>query len=146
MKKKMTKEKLNFLSGLEKIKYLNTIDFFFVQMVTNHVNRNKCVNLIQKYNIDNTDSNLEEIEKVLAKTNYYVYLKICDLIDSARIIEVTNQWFIFEFDLAENNKLAEDLTNLFFIKRISQRRVQKKIGHGYVLRNLFVSYKIMKQF
>ena len=47
------------------------------------------------------------------------------MIDSARIIEVKNKWFIVEFDLEENEKLAKDLNNLFFIKRIGQRRVQK---------------------
>ena len=65
------------------------------------------------------------------------------MIDSARIIEVTNKWFIIEFDLEENEKLAKDLNNLFFIKQIGQRRVQKK-GHGYVTGNLFVTCKIMK--
>ena len=38
----------------------------------------------------------------------------------------------------------KDLNNLFAIKRIGQRGVQKKIGHGYVTGNLFVTYKIMK--
>ena len=60
------------------------------------------------------------------KKDYYVYLKICDLIDSARIIEVTNKWFIVKFDLEENKKLAKDLNNLFFIKRIWKIRLQKK--------------------
>ena len=67
--------------------------------------------------------------------------------DSARIIEVTNKWFIVEFELEENEKLAKDLNDLFFIKGIEQRRVQKKtknIEHGYVTGNLFFTYKIMK--
>ena len=46
--------------------------------------------------------------------------------ERARIIEVTNKWFIVEFDLEENEKLAKDLNDLFFIKGIEQRRVQKK--------------------
>ena len=46
--------------------------------------------------------------------------------DRARIIEVTNKWFIVEFDLEENEKLAKDLNDLFFIKGIERRRVQKK--------------------
>ena len=46
--------------------------------------------------------------------------------DSARIIEVTNKWFIVEFELEENEKLAKDLNDLFFIKGIEWRRVQKK--------------------
>ena len=48
------------------------------------------------------------------------------MIDSARIIEVTNKWFIVEFYLEENRKLVKDLNNLFFMKRIGQRRVKKK--------------------
>ena len=46
--------------------------------------------------------------------------------ESARIIEVTNKWFIVEFELEENEKLAKDLNDLFFIKGIERRRVQKK--------------------
>ena len=48
------------------------------------------------------------------------------MIDSARIIEVTNKWFIVEFELEENEKLAKDLNDLFFIKGIERRRVQKQ--------------------
>ena len=86
--------------------------------MANNVNRNKCLNIIYKYGIEYYKSNIEEIEKEIEKKDYYVYLKICDLIDSARIIEVTNKWFIVKFDLEENKKLAKDLNNLFFIKRI----------------------------
>ena len=115
--------------------------------MANNVNRNKCLNIIYKYGIEYYKSNIEEIEKEIEKKDYYVYLKICNLINSTRIIEVTNKWFIVEFDLEENDKLAKDLNNLIFIKWIGQRRVQKnpkKIGHGYVTGNLFVTYEIMK--
>ena len=88
--------------------------------MANNVNRNKCLNIIlniiYKYGIEYYKSNIEEIEKEIEKKDYYIYLKICDLINSARIIEVTNKWFIVEFDLEENEKLAKDLNNLFFIK------------------------------
>ena len=145
MTKTMMKEKLNFLEEQEKIKDLNTINLF-VQMA-NIVNRNKFLNIIYKQGIEYNKSNIQKIEKEIGKKDY-VYLKICDLTDSARIIQVTNKLFIVEFDLEENKKLAKYLNNLFFIKRIGQRRVQKKkkkkIGHGYVTENLFVTYKIMK--
>ena len=111
--------------------------------MANNVNRNKCLNIIYKYGIEYNESNIEEIKKEIEKKDYYVYLKICDLTDSARIIEVTSKCFIVEFDLEENEKLAKDLDNLFFIKRIVQRTVQKK-RHGYVTGNFFVTYKIMK--
>ena len=84
--------------------------------MANNVNRNKCLNIIYKYGIEYCKSNIEEIEKEIEKKDYYVYLKICNLINSTRIIEVTNKWFIVEFDLEENDKLAKDLNNLIFIK------------------------------
>ena len=97
--------------------------------MANNINRNICLNIIYKYGIEYNKSNIEEMEEEIEKKYiyiyYYVYLKFFDLIDSARIIEVKNKWFIVEFDLEENEKLAKDLNNLFFIKRIGQRRVQK---------------------
>ena len=78
-----------------------------------NVNRNKCLNIIYKYGIEYNKSNIEEIEKEIEKKDY-VYFKIYDLNDSTRIIELTNKWFIVEFDLKENKKLAKDLNNLFF--------------------------------
>ena len=96
--------------------------------MANNINRNICLNIIYKYGIEYNKSNIEEMEEEIEKNiyiYYYVYLKFFNLIDSARIIEVKNKWFIVEFDLEENEKLAKDLNNLFFIKRIGQRRVQK---------------------
>ena len=84
--------------------------------MANNVNRNKCLNIIYKFSTEYNKSSIKETEKEIEKKDYYVYLKICDLIDSARIIEVTNEWFIVEFDIEENEKLAKDLNNLFFIK------------------------------
>ena len=80
------------------------------------------------------------------KKKIIVYLNICDLVNSPRIIEATNKWFIVELDIEKNNKLAEDLNKKNFVERISQRRVEKKIRHGCIMGNLFVTYKIMKYF
>ena len=84
--------------------------------MANNVNRNKFLNIIYKQGIEYHESNIENIEKEIGKKDYHIYLKICDLTDSARIIQVTNKLFIVEFDLEENEKLAKDLNNLFFIK------------------------------
>ena len=81
--------------------------------MANNVNRNKCLNIIYQYGIEYNKSNIEEIEKEIEKKDY-VYFKICDLNDSTRIIELTNKWFIVEFDLKEKKKLAKDLNNLLF--------------------------------
>ena len=88
--------------------------------MANNVNRIKFLNIIYKQVIEYNESNIEKIEKEIGKKDY-VYLKIWDLTDSARIIRVTNKLFIVEFDLEENKKLAKDLNNLFFIKRIGQK-------------------------
>ena len=80
------------------------------------------------------------------KKQIIVYLKTCDLVNSPRITEATNKWFIVELGIEKNNKLAEDLSKKVFIEWISQRRVERKVGHGYIMGNLFVTYKIMKYF
>lgn len=74
-----------------------------------------------RYGIKEIDSNPEEIEKVVEKKDYYIYLKICDVPDNVRIVEVTNNWFIAEIDIEENNYLIEDLNKRLFINRINQR-------------------------
>lgn len=76
---------------------------------------NKVNNLMYRYGIKEIDSNPEEIEKVVEKKDYYIYLKICDVPDNVRIVEVTNNWFIAEIDIEENNYLIEDLNKRFFI-------------------------------
>ena len=92
----------------------------------NNVNRSKCLNIICKYDIEYNESDIEEIKKQIEKKRLLCLLKNWDLIDSTRIIEVTNKLFIVKFDLEENEKLAKDLNNLFFIKRVGERRVKKK--------------------
>ena len=81
--------------------------------MANNVNRNKWLSIIYKYGIEYNESNIEEIKKEIEKKDNYVYLKICDLTDSTRIVEVTNKWFIVEFDLEENKELVKDLNNFF---------------------------------
>ena len=65
--------------------------------------------------LNTTNKILKKSKKKLKKKDYYVDLKICDLIDSAKIVEVTNKWFIVEFDFEENEELVKDLNNLFSI-------------------------------
>ena len=64
------------------------------------------------------------------------------LIENCRIIEKSNKGIIIEIDSEENNDLLIDLTNKFFITRFSQRRVENKVGHGYVIGNLFTTLMI----
>ena len=68
--------------------------------------------------MNTTNQILKKSKKKLKKK--IVYFKIYDLNDSTRIIELTNKWFIVEFDLKENKKLAKDLNNLFFLSELDK--------------------------
>ena len=52
--------------------------------------QNITLNLLGKYGIKQNHFNVEELKKEIEEKDYYVYLKICDLVNSARIIEATN--------------------------------------------------------
>ena len=71
-----------------------------------------------------------------------IYKKLCELVNNNRIVEATNIWFIVKIDIEENNHLVEDLERKFFIMSINQRMVEKKVGHGYIVGNLFVTFKV----
>ena len=111
--------------------------------MNNNVKENSINNHISRYGIVKNQSNYEELRKVIEKKDYFVYKKICELVNSSRIVEATNDWLIVEIDSKENNHLVEDLGRKFFIKRINQRRVEKKVRHGYILENLFVTFKVL---
>ena len=64
------------------------------------------------------------------------------MIETRRIIELKSRSIIIETDAENNSKLLDDISKKYFIKEISQRRVEKKIGNGYVLGNLFITLKI----
>ena len=49
------------------------------------------------------------------------------MIQNCRIIEEDSTGIIIEIDLIEHRKLLEDLTNSFFTKKISTRKVKKKL-------------------
>ena len=68
------------------------------------------------------------------------------MIQNCRIIEEDSTGIIIEIDLIEHRKLLEDLTNSFFTKKISTRKVKKKIGHAYFVGNPFLTIKIYNGF
>ena len=51
-----------------------------------------------------------------------------------------------EIDLVEHRTLLEDLTKSVFTKKISTRKVEKKIGHAYFEGNPFLTIKIFNGF
>ena len=64
------------------------------------------------------------------------------MIDSCRIIKSESKLIIIEFDTENNHELIDDLSKKNFMKKINQRRAEKKIGHGYVSGNLCATFKI----
>ena len=88
------------------------------------------------------EENLEKIKKFINLSQYYIYDEILDLIKSCEIIKNNNHGLIIEIDSEENKDLLDDLVNKFFIKRLGQRRVEEKIGHGYEVGNFFIKLLI----
>ena len=80
--------------------------------------------------------------KVINLSQYHTYVEILDLIKSCKIIKNDNHGLIIETDSEENKDLLDDLVNKFFIKRLGQRTVDEKIGHGYEVGNLFIKLLI----
>ena len=68
------------------------------------------------------------------------------MIENCQIIQEDSTGIIIEIDLIEYRTLLEDLTNSFFTKKISTRKVEKKIGHAYFVGNPFLTIKIYNGF
>ena len=64
------------------------------------------------------------------------------MIDTGRIIKSESKLIIIEIDTENNRELRDDLSQTKFMEKINQRRAEKKICHGYVLGNLFATFKI----
>ena len=58
---------------------------------------------------------------------FIIYRKILCMIENCQITEQDSTGIIIEIDLIEHRKLLEDLTNSFFTKKISTRKVEKKL-------------------
>ena len=71
-----------------------------------------------------------------------IYEDIFKLIETCTIIESKSRSIIIEVD-AENNDKLDDISKKYFMKKISQRRIEKKISHGYVLGNIFITLKMI---
>ena len=112
----------------------------------NHVNTNWINNYFYIYGIDNTEENFEKLREVIKERNFIIYHIILYMIDNCWVIEEDSTGITIEIDLFEHRKLLEDLTNSFFTKKISTRKVKKKIGHTYFVGNPFLTIKIYNGF
>ena len=113
----------------------------------NHVNTNRINNFLYMYSIENTEENFKKLREMIEEKNFIIYRKILYMINNCWIIEEDSTGITIEIDLLEHRKLMEDLTKKnFFTKKISTRKVEKKIGHAYFVGNPFLTIKIYNGF
>ena len=112
----------------------------------NYVNTNRINNFFYMYSIKNIEEDFKKFEEVIEERKFIIYRKILYMIDNCRIIEEDSSGIIIEIDLLEHRKLLEDLTNSFFTKKTSNRKVEKKIGQAYFVGNPFLTIKIYNGF
>ena len=79
------------------------------------------------YSIKNTEENFKKLEEAIEERKFIIYRKVLYMIENCRIIEEDSTGTIIEMDLIEHRKLLEDMTNSFFTKNISTRKVEKKL-------------------
>ena len=76
------------------------------------------------------------------KVLHQLYKRICDLVRGF-VVSIKN-YFDVEIDEEANFHLVKDLTTKLMTQIIKRIRFEKKEGHGYILRNLFVTIKVYK--
>ena len=112
----------------------------------NYVNTNRINNFFYMHNIKNTEENFKKLEERMEERKFIIYCKILYMIENCQITEEDSTGIIIEIDLIEHCKLLEDLINSFFTKKISTRKVEKKVGYAYFVGNPFLTIKIYHGF
>ena len=112
----------------------------------NDVKRNHINYYLYRYSIKNNEENFNKIAEVITKREYFVYRKILYIINNCRVVEEDSGSITVEIDLVEHNHLLEDITKNFFTKKLSTRKVEKKVGHAYIIGNLFLTITIYNGF
>ena len=103
----------------------------------NDVNRNHINNYLYRYSIKDNEENFNKIAEVITKREYFVYRKILYIINNCRVVEEDSGSITVEIDLVEHNHLLEDITKKFFTKKLSTRKVEKKLGMRILLEILY---------
>ena len=113
----------------------------------NHVNTNRINNYFYiMYGIRNTEENFEKLREVIKEIHFIIYRRIFYMIDNCQIREEDSTGITIAIDLFEHHKLLGDLTNSLFTKKISTRKVEKKIGRAYFVGNPFLTIQIYNGF
>ena len=110
--------------------------------MNSYVENNQIRNYHSRYNLDEIEENFNILKKVIQKKEYLIYKETFKWIETCRIIESKSRSIIIEIDAENNGKLLDDISKKYLIKMISQREIERKIGHGYVLGNLCITLKI----
>ena len=108
----------------------------------NHVNGNEIHNFFYIYGIQETEENFKKPEKVIENRESIIYRKLLYIIDNCQIVEEHSSGITIEIDILEHSKLLDNLANKFCTKKISTRKVKKKVRHTSFIGNLFLTLKI----
>ena len=83
---------------------------------------------------------------MIKKRKFYIYRTILYVVDNCRIIKEDSTGITTEIDLDEHRNLLEDLTNSFFTKKISTRKVKKKNWTCLILRKSILDIENLQWF
>ena len=89
---------------------------------------------------------LEELQQLVAKhypKEYLIFAYICDNAYDSRV-EMHGEHFIVIMDVEENEKLAKDLSEKFWIENVLMWRECERVGHGFRQSNLYKKIKVYR--
>ena len=96
--------------------------------------------------VSKKQENFKKLEEVIKNREFIMYWKLLYIIDNCWIVEEDSSGITIEIDILEHRKLLDDLVDKFFTKKISTRKVEKKVGCGYLIGNPFLTIKIYNGF
>ena len=93
------------------------------------VNINRIGNYLYLYSIENNDENFNKLAQVITKKEYYIYRKTFHMIDNCRIVCKDSGSITIETDLVIHDKLLQDVTRTFFVKKLGVRKGGSCLHH-----------------
>ena len=99
----------------------------------NGENRNHINNYLYRYSIKNNEENFNKIAELITKTEYFLYQKILCIINNCRVVEEDSGSITVKIDLVKHNHLLEDITKKIFTKKLTTRKVEKKLDMRILL-------------
>ena len=112
----------------------------------NDIDKNRINDYIYRYRIKDTAEYFNKIAEVITKREFFIFRQILYIIDNCRVVEEDSTGLTVEICIDEHIHLLEDITKKFFTKRINTRKAEAKIGHAYIVGDLFLTIKICNGF